>query len=125
MGESRPCHCERLHAAAIHFNAGEFFKCHELLEDLWREQRGPTRDVYRGILQIGIGYYHALRANRRGAINVMGYGVTRLSGVLNVDVGYDLTRLVDEASRDRQRWREGVPLDRTLTPRLHRATDRA
>ncbi len=125
MGEAPGTHRDRLHAAIVLFNAGDFFACHEILEALWMEEPGPIRDVYRGILQIGIGYYHAARENRRGAINVLAYGVTRLSDVLTVDVGYDLARLVDEASRDLQNWREGAPLDQTRVPRLHRVSSRA
>ena len=30
----------------------------------------PVRDVYRGILQVGLGYYHILRLNYRGAVKM-------------------------------------------------------
>jgi uncharacterized protein len=61
-----PLHPEALHGLRL-FNAGEYFEAHEALENAWREERGPIRNVYRGILQIGVGYYHILRGNYTGA----------------------------------------------------------
>jgi len=50
-----------------YFNAGEFFEAHEYLEIAWRAEKGPIRDLYRGILQVGVGYYHLRRGNLIGA----------------------------------------------------------
>lgn len=52
------------------FNQGEYFEAHEALETAWREERGPVRELYRGILQIAVAYYHILRGNYRGAVKV-------------------------------------------------------
>jgi predicted metal-dependent hydrolase len=52
------------------FNAGDYFMAHEELETAWRDERGPIRDVYRGILQVGLGYYHILRLNYPGAVKM-------------------------------------------------------
>lgn len=49
------------------FNRGEYFDAHEALELAWREETGPVRELYRGILQIAVAYYHILRGNYRGA----------------------------------------------------------
>ena len=45
------------------FNRGEFYECHDTLEELWMAEPGPIRDLYKGILQIGVAFYH-LRAGR-------------------------------------------------------------
>jgi len=50
-----------------YFNAGEFFEAHEYLEIAWRAEKGPIRDLYQGILQVGVGYYHLQRGNLTGA----------------------------------------------------------
>jgi uncharacterized protein len=63
---SRPLHPEALHGLRL-FNAGEYFEAHEALENAWRDEPGPIRDLYRGILQVGVGYYHIQRGNYRGA----------------------------------------------------------
>jgi hypothetical protein len=53
------------------FNKGEYFECHEELEDAWNEDRGPGRDLYRGVLQIGVAYLQIERGNYRGAIKML------------------------------------------------------
>ncbi|MBE3144354.1 MAG: DUF309 domain-containing protein [Planctomycetes bacterium] len=49
------------------FNSGEYFQAHEVLEDVWREERRPIRELYRGILQVAVAYYHLNRGNLIGA----------------------------------------------------------
>lgn len=69
-----PC-AEKLHPRAIEglrlFNASEYFEAHEALELAWRQERGPIRELYRGILQVGVAYYHILRNNYRGACKML------------------------------------------------------
>lgn len=52
------------------FNAGEYFEAHEALENAWRDEKGPIRDLYRGILQVGVGYHHILGGNYTGAVKM-------------------------------------------------------
>ncbi len=52
------------------FNEGEYFEAHEELELAWREERGPVRELYRGILQIAVAYLHIQRGNYRGAVKM-------------------------------------------------------
>lgn len=66
------CACQgQLHPEALHglrlFNAGAYFEAHEALENAWRDEPGPIRDLYRGILQVGVAYYHIQRGNYAGA----------------------------------------------------------
>jgi predicted metal-dependent hydrolase len=48
------------------YNAREFFECHEVLENVWRAEKEPLRELYRGILQVAVGYYHIQRGNYIG-----------------------------------------------------------
>ena len=45
-----------LHPQAVYgmelFNQGRYFEAHEALEAAWRDESGPVRDLYRGILQV-------------------------------------------------------------------------
>ncbi|MDQ7030566.1 MAG: DUF309 domain-containing protein [Ardenticatenia bacterium] len=50
------------------WNAGRFYAQHETLEWFWRALDEPVRDVIKGIIMAGVGAYHALRHNRRGAL---------------------------------------------------------
>jgi predicted metal-dependent hydrolase len=49
------------------FNAREYFEAHEALETAWREEAGPVRELYRGILQVAVAYLHIQRGNYVGA----------------------------------------------------------
>ena len=75
------------------FNAGDYFMAHEELEIAWREERGAVRDVYRGIFQVGLGYYHILRLNYRGAVKMFQRCRQWLDPFPDTCRGIDLARL--------------------------------
>jgi len=60
------------------FNTGRYYACHETLEELWRAERGEARNLYQGILQLGVGCYHAARGNSSGAFAQLRKGLVRL-----------------------------------------------
>jgi predicted metal-dependent hydrolase len=45
------------------FNKGQYWDAHEALEAAWIEEAGPIRELYKGILQIGVMYLHIEREN--------------------------------------------------------------
>lgn len=53
------------------FNEGQYYKCHDDLEEAWRQDETPGRDLYRGILQVGIAYFQIERGNYRGAVKML------------------------------------------------------
>ena len=53
------------------FNQGEYYKCHDALEEAWMQDKSPARELYRGILQVGIAYYQIQRGNYRGAVKML------------------------------------------------------
>ena len=83
------------------FNAGEFFEQHEVLEDLWRAERGPIRELYQGILQVGVGFHHLGRGNYHGAVALLDRGLSRLRGVAPDALGLDVAGLIVAASAAR------------------------
>src|SRR5437899_11431916 len=91
------------------FNAEEYFECHEVLEDLWRAEAARLRELYQGILQVGVGFYHLKRGNYRGAVNLLGYGLARLTRVPSDALGLDVAGLAVDALRCRQRLLELGP----------------
>ena len=76
------------------FNQREYFEAHEALESAWRNAFDPNRVIYQGILQIGVGFYHLLRGNKTGAIQVLQRGLEALRGAPEQFYGYDLGRLI-------------------------------
>ncbi len=81
------------------FNRGEFFECHEYLEDAWMEEPGRVRFLYQGILQVGVGFYHQQNGNWRGATGVLRSGIERLREFEPETLGLDVAGLVRESER--------------------------
>ena len=88
------------------FNAGEFFEQHETLELLWRATAAPVRDLYHGILQVGVGFHHWRRGNFHGASVLLEEGVGRLEPFSPSCQTIDVARLIADASAARARLLE-------------------
>jgi len=52
------------------FNRRAYFEAHEALEHAWIAESSNLRDLYRGLLQAAVVYYHVERGNYAGAIKV-------------------------------------------------------
>jgi uncharacterized protein len=83
------------------FNAGEYYRQHDLFEALWMAEQGPVRDLYRAILQVGIAYYQVTRGNRRGALKMLLRAVQWLNLLPDTCQGVDVARLRADAARVR------------------------
>lgn len=83
------------------FNAGDYWHCHETLEELWRPEPDPVRYLYQGLLQVGVGFYHLRRVNYRGAVNKLTSGLGYLAPSAPVCQGIDVARLMREAGEVR------------------------
>ncbi|WP_322506741.1 DUF309 domain-containing protein [Anaerolinea sp.] len=81
------------------FNQGDYYAAHEELEIAWRAEKSALRHVYRGILQIGLAYYHILRGNYRGAVKMFAYSRYWLSSFPDVCCGVHLEKLRQDAQK--------------------------
>jgi uncharacterized protein len=81
------------------FNRGEFFECHEYLEEAWMQESGRVRYLYQGILQVGVGFYHLQNGNWRGATGLLRNGTVRLKEFEPETLGVDVAKLVLESER--------------------------
>jgi len=63
----------------------DYFECHELLEEHWKEQQAdPFAQLWVGLIQIAVGSYHHRRGNFTGALKMFRQSHKRLSaGNLN------------------------------------------
>ena len=76
------------------FNRREFFDCHDTWEEIWNESRGASRPFYQGMIQVAVGYYHALNGNFVGAEHLFSRAVTKLEHFLPAFADVDLERLL-------------------------------
>lgn len=90
---------ERAVEAIRLFNAGEYYRQHDLLEELWREEPRRVRDLYQGVLQVGVAYYQITRGNRRGAIKMLRRAGRWLADLPDVCQGVDVAQLRADAGR--------------------------
>lgn len=60
------------------FNAGEYYEQHDLFEAAWMEEERPIRDLYQGILQVGVAIFQIERGNWAGAVKMLRRGLPRL-----------------------------------------------
>ena len=84
-------------AGIAEFKAGQFWQCHETLEQLWRHEPDPIRSLYQGILLIGVGYYLIERGSHRGAATKLAQGLERLAPFRPRCMGTDVEALADAA----------------------------
>jgi len=75
------------------FNAGEYWACHETLEALWLAEPRPVRDLYQGILQVGVGFHHLRNGNFAGAVKTLRRGLPRLRDLPEICQGVAIAEL--------------------------------
>src|SRR5215203_6357480 len=80
-------------------NKGEFYECHEYLEEAWMQEPRRVRFLYQGILQVGVGFYHQQNGNWRGATGLLRNGTARLKEFEPETLGVDVAKLVRESER--------------------------
>jgi predicted metal-dependent hydrolase len=88
---------ERFCAGIDKFNEGSFYECHDILEDVWFEIRGPSRRFYQGLIHLAVGFHHILeRNNVKGALSQLSKGIEKLSEYKSVFQGVDVETLISQ-----------------------------
>jgi hypothetical protein len=100
--------------AALCFNAGLFFETHEVLEHQWLHlEDGPARRFVQGLIQISVGFHHAMRGSYQGAVNQLGKGLAKLGNAPEGALGLDCDRFAREVEVARNEmlagWRQRMP----------------
>lgn len=111
----------RLQQAIELFNGGDWYACHDGLEELWHETQGPMRPVLQGLLQIAVAHLHLERGNRHGATVLMGEGLGRLAGCGEEALGLRLSPLRHLAAARLTALQDGGDPTLLAPPRLERA----
>ncbi len=86
-----------VHAITL-FNKQGFFQCHEILEDIWFEVRGETRNFYQGILHISVGFLHLKdKNNLKGAVLQIRKVIFKLNDFIRLDLLIDIESLIEDS----------------------------
>ncbi|MFD1020515.1 DUF309 domain-containing protein [Thalassobacillus hwangdonensis] len=61
----------------VSFNMGDYYECHDLLEEVWLEDR--SNHFIKGLLQLSVAHYHYSYGNIKGARSMFESADTYLS----------------------------------------------
>ena len=88
-----------LKQAIAEFNQGEYWQCHETLEELWMPEAYPLRLFYHGLIKAAVGMLHLQRHNYHGALIKLRDTEYGLAPFCPNFMGVDTGRLCRDVSR--------------------------
>jgi predicted metal-dependent hydrolase len=91
--------------------AGEYFDCHEVLEELWRRTEGERKLFYQGLIHCAVALYQARRGNAVGALRQSVRAAVKLARYAPEYSGVRMDDLLEFVNH------EVAPLREVLTPR--------
>ncbi|MEO7706683.1 MAG: DUF309 domain-containing protein [Thermoflexales bacterium] len=93
-------HAARL--AVSQFNAGAYFEQHETFEGVWRAEPGPVRQLYQGLLLVGVAFLQIQRRNEAGARKTFQRARQYLVGLPDICQSVDVARFRADAEAARR-----------------------
>lgn len=109
------------------FNEGEFFACHDVLEDYWSEQVCQAKPFFQGLIQAAVALFHFEEGNlggaRRMSISARAYMSSYAPLLGGIDVALflnDLDNCFHELCEPHSSYPIHVKLDPSLIPKIHR-----
>lgn len=107
--------------ACREFNSGQYYECHETLEEIWQEEEGEVRDLYKGLIQVAAAFVHITRGNDRGARRLLSTGAGYLApyreqGALGINVDEICTAATAALAVIETAGSPRVPADPALVP---------
>lgn len=81
------------------FNSGEFYRCHEVLEELWTPASQPERWFLQSLIHFAVGFFHHQKSNQAGASRQLRKGLRKIRGYLP-EWGGVRTGALEQAVRD-------------------------
>ena len=81
------------------FNSCQWYKSHDVFEEIWHETGGPERQLLQGILQLAVAQVHLENGNINGATILYGEALGRLKKFQLSNLGLDIEGLSTCVSR--------------------------
>lgn len=104
-----------------HFNRGEYYECHEVMERLWLREKNR---FYQALIQLAVALYHLSRGNTEGGRKLLQAAEEKLREVPPGHMGMDTHAVADWCAERRvalppdRRWGDPVSIPmRRLTYR--------
>ncbi len=117
----------RIQEGILLFNAGEFFQCHDVLEDFWGELTCPEKPMFQGLIQAAVALFHFEEGNLGGARKMFASCRVYLSPFSPACGGINLERLLaelelcfSELMQDHATYPTHLKIDPARVPKIHR-----
>ena len=108
------------------FNEGEYFACHDELEEVWTEIPGDEREFYQGLIHAAVCLFHFEGHNLTGARKMYGSAKRYLTPFAPTHMGLQVDRLLEDLQLCFQElcaatgpYPAHIQLDESLIPRLY------
>jgi len=75
------------------FNSCQWYKSHDVFEEIWHETGGSERQLLQGILQVAVAQVHLENSNLNGATILYGEALGRLKNFQINNLGLDVVGL--------------------------------
>ncbi|MGC1105692.1 MAG: DUF309 domain-containing protein [Candidatus Acidiferrales bacterium] len=86
-------HHDKFQSGIALFNSGEFFKAHEVWEEIWLAAPEPEKTFLQGLIQLAAAFHHYSRGNRAGAQSLVTAALEKLKKLPNNYSGINLAAL--------------------------------
>jgi predicted metal-dependent hydrolase len=92
------------------FNRAEFFKAHEVLEDVWRAAPMAEKKFLQGLIQVAVALHHHTRGNSVGARSLLKRAAKNLGSYPGNFAGIKLAELLDCIAEWERALADGKPV---------------
>ena len=120
----------RIDEGILLFNSGEFFACHDVLEDFWGELTCPEKPLFQGLIQAAVALHHFEEGNLGGARRLASSCRVYLSPFAPNCGGIDVERLLADMQACFQQLLEDhaaypfhLQIDPQRVPKIYRHED--
>ena len=90
------------------FNTQQFFRCHEVLEEVWTHEQGSRRLFLQSLIHFAVGFYHWQRGNPTGADLQLRKGLSKLASYLPSCEGIETAQLHRDVAAELERIPSGT-----------------
>ena len=101
------------------FNSCQWYKSHDVFEEIWHETGGSERQLIQGILQVAVAQVHLENSNLNGATILFGEALGRLKRFHLANFGLDIEGLSNCVSRRLEFLQNGKDLAGCSLPVLN------
>ena len=100
------------------FNSCQWYKSHDVFEEIWHETGGPERQLLQGILQVAVAQVHLENSNINGATILYGEALGRLKKFQLTNLRLDVEGLCKNVSKRLEFLQLGKDLTNCILPYL-------